>query len=141
VDCRDVTTRLNSLHTDGIFNLHLEMRAPSPSGATVNSPGKGQARTAGARAADLRHEERIAVGLPVFFEGGGRGTTRNVSASGVYVETDDAVRLGLPVKLVIEFTDHPGGPLRVACEAEILRVEERGAGRGIAARLRWIGRE
>lgn len=117
------------------------MRAPSPVGHNVDSTGKEQARTAGAHAVDLRHEERIEVALPVLFEGGSRGTTRNVSASGVYVETEGTVRLGLPVKLVIEFTDHPGGPLRVTCEARILRVEERGTRRGIAASLRWIAQE
>src|SRR4051794_9361253 len=93
------------------------------SGGTVDSPGKEQARRSGAHGVDLRREERIEVALPVVFEGGIRGTTRNVSATGVYVEAEDAVRLGLPVKLVIEFTDHPGGPLSVTCEAQILRVE------------------
>jgi hypothetical protein len=93
------------------------------------------------RGVDLRHEERIEVALPVRFAGGATGTTLNVSATGVCIDTDCNICLGMPVTLVIEFTNQPGGPLRVTCEANILRVAENKQGRRIAAALRWIGQE
>ena len=85
---------------------------------------------------DLRREERIKAVLPVLFLGG-RGTTQNVSASGLFLETEYALPLGEEVDLIIEFDHHAGGPLQVKCAATILRMVENGGSRGVAAALRW----
>ena len=87
-------------------------------------------------ATELRREERIPAVLPVLFLGG-RGTTRNVSASGMFIETEYALPLGGEVDFIIEFDHHAGGPLQVRCAATILRMVENGGSRGIAAAIRW----
>jgi hypothetical protein len=105
--------------------LNFNFRDPAASG----SP---------ARASDLRREERIAACLPLYFENGLKATTRNVSASGIYFETDSMPTLGLPLRFSVEFADEPGGPVRVSCDANILRVEETTPGRwGVAAGIQW----
>ena len=104
----------------------------------MESPGKQRSDAAAGRDIDLRREERIEVALPVVFEESVTGMTVNVSSSGVLAETDQPIRLGMPVTMVIEFADRLGGPLRMKCEANILRMEELGERRRIAAALRWI---
>ncbi|HYC48491.1 MAG TPA: PilZ domain-containing protein [Burkholderiales bacterium] len=90
-----------------------------------------------ARGFDLRREERIETALPVHFETGATGVTRNVSSAGFYVETDDRLPLGEPLGFTIDFGDQPGGPLRVSASAKILRVEDRGGRWGVAAAIQW----
>ena len=86
---------------------------------------------------DLRREERIETALPVYFDTGATGVTRNVSSAGFYVETDDQLPLGGPLGFTIDFGDQPGGPLRVSANAKILRVEDRGGRYGVAAAIQW----
>ena len=81
-----------------------------------------------------RREERFGTNLPVRLEGG-EGVVRNVSASGVYFVTDVALKQGQPVKLSFHFDDFPSGPISVSCIASVVRVEEQGAGHGIAASI------
>jgi hypothetical protein len=90
-------------------------------------------------ATELRREERITAVLPVLFLGG-RGTTQNVSASGMYIETEHPLALGTEVDLIIEFASHAGGPLRVKCSGSILRTVEHGGSQGMAAAIRWDAR-
>ena len=60
---------------------------------------------------------------------------RNVSTSGIYFVTDVALQEGAPVKLTLEFESFPGGPIQVDCNARIVRVDEHGEKRGVAARI------
>ena len=85
---------------------------------------------------DLRREERISANLPVLFMGG-RGVTRNVSASGMFVETECPLPLGEAVDLIVVFDHHAGGPLRVKCAATIVRAEESAKIRGVGAAIQW----
>jgi len=39
------------------------------------------------------------------------------------------------VRFSLEFLDFPSGPIEVNCSARIVRVEERGVGRGVAAAI------
>jgi hypothetical protein len=39
------------------------------------------------------------------------------------------------VKLTLEFQSFPGGPIQVECIARIVRVDEQGEKRGVAARI------
>jgi hypothetical protein len=86
--------------------------------------------------ADRRQEERISAVLPVLFSGG-EGVTRNVSASGMFVETDFSLPLGEEVDLFVVFDHHAGGPLRVKCAATIVRAEASEGARGVGAAIRW----
>ena len=81
-----------------------------------------------------RKDERFKTELAVRLEGG-VGVARNVSASGIYFVTDVALKEGAPVKFTLEFQDFPSGPIAVNCIARIVRIEEQGASKGIAAAI------
>ena len=85
---------------------------------------------------DLRREERIDAALPVLFLGG-KGVTRNVSASGMFMETECVLPLGGEIDLIIVFDHHAGGPLRVKCAARIVRAADAGNSHGVGAAIRW----
>jgi hypothetical protein len=82
-----------------------------------------------------RKDERFESELAVKLEGGGHGVMRNVSAGGIYFLTDVALKEGQPVKLTLDFHDFPSGPIEVNCIARIVRVEEQGARKGVAASI------
>jgi hypothetical protein len=81
-----------------------------------------------------RRDERFGTELTVQLEGG-EGLVRNVSASGIYFVTDVTLKEGQPVKLRLDFQDFPSGPISVNCSARIVRVEEQGARKGVAAAI------
>jgi hypothetical protein len=87
-----------------------------------------------------RKDERFEATLPVRLEDG-EGVVRNVSANGIYfvtdvaLQADVALKQGAPVKLTLEFQSFPGGPIQVECIARIVRVDEQGEKRGVAARI------
>lgn len=81
-----------------------------------------------------RKEERFPTDLPVRLEGG-EGVARNVSANGIYFVTDVALKEGQPVKLTLDYYSFPSGPISVQCSARVVRVEEQGTKKGVAA---WI---
>jgi hypothetical protein len=77
--------------------------------------------------------------LPVSFDNA-LGQTENVSASGIYATFANGVaqhvQPGSSVRLEMLF-EHatPDGPLKVACEGDVVRVERRGDQLGVAARI------
>ncbi len=81
---------------------------------------------------ERRQAARIATAIPVEIQGG-RGTTRDVSTSGVFFETDLSLLPGEPITvyLILEHVS-PAAPLRVRCEGRIVRVERRDGRRGVA---------
>lgn len=81
-----------------------------------------------------RLQERFAVELELKLEDG-YGLLANVSASGVYFVTDVALNEGQVVKFTLEFQDFPSGSIAVKCIARVVRVEERGAKKGVAAEI------
>ncbi len=62
--------------------------------------------------------------------------TRNVSASGVYFETDLLFTAGSPIRFELKFDDAPGGPLVLKCEAQIVRVDRKGGRTGVGAAIK-----
>jgi hypothetical protein len=81
-----------------------------------------------------RKEERFQIELPIRFEGR-EGIARDVSASGIYFVTDAALEVGQAVKFMLEFANFPGGPIAVDCVARVVRLEEKGTGRGVGASI------
>jgi hypothetical protein len=81
-----------------------------------------------------RREKRIEATLAVHLEQGS-GVTRNVSASGVYFETDVPLAEGAPIHFSIDFSDSAGGPVRMKCEARIVRVERKNGKVGVGAAI------
>ena len=62
------------------------------------------------------------------------GTTRDVSASGIFFETDAAFTAGGSISFAIDI-DAPGGKMQLNCRGEIVRVEQRDKRVGVAVRI------
>jgi hypothetical protein len=84
---------------------------------------------------DRRRATRYQVGLPVELQSGS-GVTRDVSESGVYFETEQALAPGTSINfsLILGHAD-PEGPFRLQCKGAIVRVEQRDNKIGVAARI------
>lgn len=81
-----------------------------------------------------RRDERFDSTLALRLEQG-EGVVRNVSANGIYFVTDVALNNGAAVKFTVEFRNFPGAPIQVDCNARIVRVDEQGEKRGVAAKI------
>lgn len=86
-----------------------------------------------APAREQRRFDRFDTALRVDIAGGG-GCTQNVSAQGVYFETDVQQRVGSLVNFTVEFTLY-GRKHRLLCEGKVLRVDRHDGRVGVAARL------
>ena len=84
---------------------------------------------------DRRQARRYRTAIPVELEQR-TGLTRDVSASGVFFETDSSFPVGVTISfsLVLEHAD-PGGPLRLQCQGEVVRVERLESKVGVAVRF------
>jgi hypothetical protein len=91
----------------------------------VSSTGRGRR--------DQRAAVRFDTQMPVH-TAQGPGTTHNISARGVYFETDVEPRTGALVNISIEYTLQ-GRKHRLLCEGKVVRVEPQGSRVGVAARL------
>jgi hypothetical protein len=82
---------------------------------------------------DQRAAARFDTSLPVRIEGC-TGATHNISAHGVYFETDVQQRIGSLVNFTVEYTLQ-GQRHTLLCEGKVVRVEAQGDRIGVAARL------
>ena len=84
---------------------------------------------------ERREAARFPVTLSVTFAGG-QGWTRDVSATGMFLTTDSALRVGAPIQftLLLESAE-PGAPREVTCEGVVVRVEPRAGSHGVAIRI------
>lgn len=80
-----------------------------------------------------RKEERVSTALPVDL-GSATGITRDVSASGIFFETDATYALDSTVSFTVEL-DTPGGKMQLKCQGEIVRIEPRYERVGIAVKI------
>ncbi len=87
-------------------------------------------KPAAERRQSLRHEVILPITLP-----SGEGTTHNLNLSGVYFETDAALQPGRPVDFSICVSDRASIGAHLYCYGCVLRVEEQGEVRGIAASI------
>jgi len=83
---------------------------------------------------DNRIEPRENHVLPLRLDGGVEGITQNVSASGIYFETDTKQAVGSEIDFTINF-DTPGGPICLKCHGKIIRTEQRGKKTGAAVNI------
>ena len=81
---------------------------------------------------DRRQARRYRIAVPVELDHG-TGLTRDISTSGIFFETDQSCSVGttLSFSLVLEHAD-PGGPVRLQCQGEVVRVEQRESKVGVA---------
>ena len=82
---------------------------------------------------DKRAGERVLAALSVRL-GGATGVTRDVSASGIFFETDASYGLGNLISFTVEF-DAPGGKMLLKCRGDIVRIEPRGTQVGVAVKI------
>lgn len=82
---------------------------------------------------DKRRGERVAATLPVGL-GKAAGIARDVSASGMYLETDASYSLGTTVNLELDL-DTPWGQVTFKCQGKIVRVERRDEKVGVAVQF------
>ena len=84
---------------------------------------------------EKRSRERICTALPVRL-GNATGITRDVSASGIFFETDAADAVGdmILISLTVEF-DTLRGKRMLSCQGDIVRIEPRDASVGVAVRI------
>lgn len=71
---------------------------------------------------EKRRAERISTSLPVHI-GDSVGITRDVSASGVFFETETPFSAGTSISFEVEFAT-PSGALVLRCVGDIVRVVE-----------------
>ena len=80
-----------------------------------------------------RGADRFDTELPVDI-GGIHGLTRNISATGVYFESEMAQEPGSRVHFTVEVNVR-GEKLKLVCEGDVVRVGRNNGTSGIAARL------
>ncbi len=83
---------------------------------------------------EQRTETRERVVLPVDFIAGGRGLTRDISASGLFIETDCEQQPGGVMEFEITLPS-PGFTLKLVAQGQVVRVEASGRRYGVAVRL------
>ena len=83
--------------------------------------------------ADQRAAVRFDAEMPVRIDGA-HGRTYNISAHGIYFETDVPQQLGALVNFTVEFRLY-GQKHHLLCEGKVVRVDENGPRIGVAARL------
>lgn len=80
-----------------------------------------------------RREERVSTALPVILENA-TGITSDVSASGVYFETEAALSVGSAIRFTLEL-DSPRGKMLLNCSGRIVRTESRNSRLGVAVKI------
>lgn len=85
------------------------------------------------KTADHRAAARFDTALEVDVEGL-TAKTRNISASGVYFETDVDLPIGSVLNLSVQFT-HGGRNHWLTCEGKVVRVTSADGRHGVAAQL------
>jgi Tfp pilus assembly protein PilZ len=73
--------------------------------------------------------ERYKLALPVQLNDG-VGTTRDISTSGIFFETESAYAIGDMIRLFLNFEHET-----LQCDAHVVRVEPRNAQFGVAVEL------
>jgi len=85
------------------------------------------------RGSEHRTAVRFDTHLPVRLDGD-QAVSHNISANGIYFETDVPHELGALVNFTVEFQLY-GQRHRLLCEGKVVRVEAQGSRIGVAARL------
>jgi hypothetical protein len=89
----------------------------------------------GSATASRRKEQRFSSVVDVMFEGGA-GISRNVSPSGIYFETESPLAPRALLTFSVDCTMPSGEPVRMKCEASIVRIEGLPGGRiGVGAEI------
>jgi hypothetical protein len=82
---------------------------------------------------EQRREERVPAALRLTLDRG-IGVTENVSASGMFFETDASYAPGSAIRFTVDI-ETPGGKMLLSCAGDIVRVEQRQSRIGVAVRI------
>ena len=82
----------------------------------------------------MRREKRIPATMPVRIANAGSGVTRDISASGIFLEMESDTVPGDSIDMTLDFTT-PAGKLQFNCQGVIVRVEQSGDRVGIAVKI------
>jgi hypothetical protein len=82
---------------------------------------------------DNRRAARVRAALPVAVEGL-PALSRDVSATGIFLETEAGYALGSPVSMALDLAT-PWGKVMFRCHGRIVRVEHRDEKVGVAVRF------
>ena len=85
------------------------------------------------RRAQKRREERVAASLPVALANAS-GMTRDVSATGIFFETEAEYSPGNKIELTVELHS-PAGKLQLKCQGAIVRIERHDSKVGVAVEI------
>ena len=80
-----------------------------------------------------RKSDRVKSELPVVIEGV-RGVTRDISATGVFLEVDSPLEPGSTVEFLVTLDD-PKKELVFSCQGQIVRAEELEGKYGVATKI------
>ncbi len=72
--------------------------------------------------ANIAREERLPTTLPIQLDQG-LGIARDISASGVFFETEVNYQPGSEIRFSVEF-DGPWGKMMMKCQGQVVRVEQ-----------------
>ena len=76
---------------------------------------------------------RIQTHLPVLLDGK-VGVTTDISSTGILFEFDDEYSTGSIIHFELEM-DTPGGPIKISCAGEVVRVSKESGRSSIAAKI------
>ena len=80
-----------------------------------------------------RKSERVLAEMPIRV-GGSLGTTRDVSATGVFFEIDSSMAVGSEISFEIEMQTALG-PMMMKCSGQVVRTGQKGSRTGIAVKM------
>jgi len=86
-----------------------------------------------ATGSEKRQGERVDAAFAVRL-GQASGVTRNVSASGIYFETQAALSVGGRINFAVDL-EIAGAGMVLSCLGEIVRIDQRGDQQGVAIRI------
>lgn len=81
-----------------------------------------------------RTETREDAELALRLASGASGTTRDVSKSGIYFESEAEQQVGREIDFIIDF-DTPSGPMGLHARGEVVRTERRGGKAGAGVKI------
>ena len=81
-----------------------------------------------------RTEAREQISLPLKLDDGLNAVTLDISASGLFFETDAEQRLGNLIDVEIDL-DTPSGPIKFKAQGKIMRIASHGSRMGVGVEL------
>ena len=81
-----------------------------------------------------RTETREQISLPLKLDSGLNAVTLDISASGLFIQTDAERRVGTLIEVEIDL-DTPSGPIKFKAQGKIVRIEPQGKRIGVGIEL------